>query len=150
MTTDYDALEKLARSATPGPWHKTADNDVIQTAHITRDVWYVAYTGHKPKEDSEFIAACNPHRDPRTHSPYPQPRGHERGRRGMKLYFRVPVIFGWLVFHREDQWMLCQYPLLVCHWTRAHWMEPICGYVSKRLFCIGKRGGDWSGPYSEF
>ena len=49
---------------------------------------------------------------------------------------KIPIIFGWLHFHRKEQLCLSKYPILVCHWRRASWMN--CDLYSKRLFCIGK------------
>jgi hypothetical protein len=50
---------------------------------------------------------------------------------------KIPIIFGWLDFHRKEQWTVCEKPLLVCHWVKADWMN--CSLYSKRIFCIGKK-----------
>lgn len=48
----------------------------------------------------------------------------------------IPIIFGWLNFHRKEQLCLSKKPILVCHWQRAEWMKT--DIYCKRLFCIGK------------
>lgn len=48
----------------------------------------------------------------------------------------IPIIFGWLRFHRKEQLCLAKKPLLVCHWNAASWMKT--DLYSKRLFCIGR------------
>lgn len=48
----------------------------------------------------------------------------------------IPIIFGWLRFHRKEQLTVCKRPLLVCHWNKASWMKT--DLYSKRLFCIGR------------
>jgi hypothetical protein len=55
-------LRELAEKATPGPWHKSGNlnNNVIQTSHITRDVWHICACFHAGEPDAEFIAAANP------------------------------------------------------------------------------------------
>lgn len=60
-------LERLAKAATPGPWCKLGDYSVIQTAHVTRDVWNVCLADIADlrsrdihKKDIEYIAAANP------------------------------------------------------------------------------------------
>jgi hypothetical protein len=50
---------------------------------------------------------------------------------------KIPIIFGWLVFHREEQLCFCKNPWLVIHWNKAKWMW--CDRYSKRLLCIGRR-----------
>jgi len=49
---------------------------------------------------------------------------------------RIPILFGWIVFHKKEQLTICKYPWLVCHWNKAEWMW--CSLYSKRLFCIGR------------
>ena len=48
----------------------------------------------------------------------------------------IPIIFGYLKLHREEQLALCKNPILVCHWNKASWMS--CDLYSKRIFCIGR------------
>lgn len=60
----------------------------------------------------------------------------------------IPIIFGWLRFHRKEQLCLCAKPLLVCHWQRARWMRGFVKTYTKRLFCIGKR--DTQGHLDDF
>lgn len=50
---------------------------------------------------------------------------------------KIPIIFGWLHFHRKEQWPECEKPILVCHWHRSDWMKNFCSLYSKRLFCVG-------------
>lgn len=51
---------------------------------------------------------------------------------------RIPIIFGWLVFHSKEQLCLCKKPILVCHYNVAGWMQKYFDIHSKRLFCIGR------------
>ena len=56
----------VCAKATPGPWHQSAAekrNLVIQTAHITRDVWTIARTDHDCEVNSAFIAASRNQRE---------------------------------------------------------------------------------------
>jgi len=50
---------------------------------------------------------------------------------------KIPIIFGWLSFHKKEQLCLCSKPTLVCHWIRASWMTG--ELYSKRLFVIGHK-----------
>lgn len=52
---ELDDLEAKAKAATQGPWHRSGDS-VIQTAHVTRDVWFIP----KAESDVDYIAAANP------------------------------------------------------------------------------------------
>lgn len=57
---------EICAKATPGPWHQSAAekrNLVIQTAHITRDVWTIARTDHDCEVNSAFIAASRNQRE---------------------------------------------------------------------------------------
>jgi hypothetical protein len=57
---DFVTLEKLkaiCAGATPGPWRKSGSH-VIQTAHVTRDVWRIA--SHINDADATHIATFNP------------------------------------------------------------------------------------------
>lgn len=54
MTIDIDAIEARANAATPGPWHCDSDGNITQTAHVTRDVWFIPMN----VEDSQFAAAA--------------------------------------------------------------------------------------------
>lgn len=51
-------IRKRCEAATPGPWHQAGvhGNGVIQTSHITRDVWTIANTFHAKEVDTPFIA----------------------------------------------------------------------------------------------
>lgn len=60
----------------------------------------------------------------------------------------IPIIFGWLHFHRKEQWLKSTHPYLVCHWYRAEWMSSFCSLYSVRLFCLCAEE-DFSG-HSEF
>ena len=63
-------LEELCEKATPGPWHSSAGSHVIQTAHVTRDVWHICdclplslnhtenYYSLELHANKEFIAAA--------------------------------------------------------------------------------------------
>ena len=58
MTLDQrikEIKERMEKS-TPGPWFKTKDCYVVQTNHITRDVWTIADCLHDPENDGHFIA----------------------------------------------------------------------------------------------
>jgi len=48
----FEEVRKRAEAATPTEWRSTHSGDVIQTNHITRDVWHIPRT----YQDSEFIA----------------------------------------------------------------------------------------------
>jgi hypothetical protein len=50
----------------------------------------------------------------------------------------IPIIFGWLCFHRKEQLCLARKPILVCHYHRAGWMYRFTDLYCKRLFVIGK------------
>lgn len=50
---DFEADRKLCDAATKGPWRVGNCENVIQTNHITRDVWQIP----KTQKDLEFIAA---------------------------------------------------------------------------------------------
>lgn len=45
-----DQLQALEAKATPGPWRLSKDGNIVQTAHVTRDVWII------PKSDGDM--AC--------------------------------------------------------------------------------------------
>jgi len=50
--TEIRAALEACRRATPGPWHLTKDRQsIIQTSHITRDVWTIP----RSKGDMDFI-----------------------------------------------------------------------------------------------
>lgn len=51
-----DAIRARLEAATPGPWHQSDVNRVIQTSHITRDVWTICETREHPIKDTPFIA----------------------------------------------------------------------------------------------
>jgi len=61
---------------------------------------------------------------------------------------RIPIIFGWLHFHRKEQWLKSTKPYLVCHFYTAQWLAPYVNLHSKRLFCWCKLE-DFTG-HSEF
>jgi hypothetical protein len=46
-----DKDSELCNKATPGPWWIDGNGDIIQTKHITRDVWFIP----KNQEDVKFI-----------------------------------------------------------------------------------------------
>lgn len=46
-----DDLKNLEKKITKGPWNKASDGTIIQTAHITRDVWYIP----RIEADLDFI-----------------------------------------------------------------------------------------------
>jgi hypothetical protein len=47
----------------------------------------------------------------------------------------IPIIFGWLNFHRNEQVGMGGYkPLLGIHWQRAEWQK--CATVSRRILLI--------------
>lgn len=61
---------------------------------------------------------------------------------------KIPIVFGWLHFHQNEQWLKATNPYLVCHWYRAKWMSSFCSTYSVRLFCLCK-SEDFTG-HSEF
>ncbi len=54
-----EELKRIADAATAGPWHQSGDR-VIQTAHITRDVWVIAQCPMRTENNAEFIATFHP------------------------------------------------------------------------------------------
>lgn len=61
MTNDeLTKLKAICDAATPGPWCYSDGVMVIQTSHITRDVWTICEAHHHPKSDAAFIATFNP------------------------------------------------------------------------------------------
>jgi len=52
MKRDAQNDLELCNKATPGPWWIDGNGDIIQTKHITRDVWFIP----KTQEDVKFIA----------------------------------------------------------------------------------------------
>jgi hypothetical protein len=55
-----EELKRIADSATSGPWHKSGGDRVVQTSHITRDVWTIAQCPMRTENNAEFIATFNP------------------------------------------------------------------------------------------
>jgi len=49
-------IERLAKAATPGPWRVDGNGDIIQTNHVTRDVWFIP----RKREDTEYTARMDP------------------------------------------------------------------------------------------
>lgn len=53
-------IDERCAAATLGPWHTSAGTSIIQTAHITRDVWQIADVGSNSQStkwgDQKFIA----------------------------------------------------------------------------------------------
>ena len=45
-----EQLQALEAKATPGPWYLSKDGNIVQTAHVTRDVWII------PRSDGDM--AC--------------------------------------------------------------------------------------------
>jgi len=56
MTISLDKLETLAKAATPGPWYTDSTGRIVQTRHVTRDVWEIP----RRDDDITFICAFNP------------------------------------------------------------------------------------------
>jgi len=44
-------LEKFQQGTTQGPWEALSDGSIVQTKHITRDLWYIPMN----KVDQDFI-----------------------------------------------------------------------------------------------
>ena len=52
---------------------------------------------------------------------------------------RIPIIFGWLRIHRQEQWGMNDYVPWVCvHWERAKWMSRFTSKIQTRLFLLGR------------
>lgn len=67
MTLDLDALEKVARAATPGPWQSGSARfgyDVTETPYVAPEEGFYnvaqMYNAHFAMPDAEHIAAFNP------------------------------------------------------------------------------------------
>lgn len=54
MTYDLKEIDALCEAATKGPWQLDLQGTIIQTNHITRDVWTIP----RDNEDMKFIAAA--------------------------------------------------------------------------------------------
>ncbi len=51
---DLDALQAICDAATIPPWDDAGENGILQTTHVTRDVWYIP----RNLEDITFIATA--------------------------------------------------------------------------------------------
>lgn len=65
----------------------------------------------------------------------------------MRINIYVPIVFGWLHIHREDQICHAKNPLLVVHWMKAGWMKT--DLYSKRLLCVGGTRHDGTLDYHD-